>query len=95
MNWKPVGPNARHGTDLGMLPMIGIIDYRAGNSESVAAALAAVNIPFELVNSPECLAAVNAIVSSMPYPPSPPAQLFLLRNQEVPFQGGHSRKAGL
>ncbi len=62
MNWKPVGPNARHGTELGMLPKIGIIDYRAGNSESVAAALAAINIPFELVSSPECLAAVDAIV---------------------------------
>ena len=41
---------------------IGIIDYRAGNSESVAAALAAINVPFEMVNSPECFAAVDAIV---------------------------------
>ena len=41
---------------------IGIVDYRAGNSESVAAALSAINVPFAMVNSPESLAAVDAIV---------------------------------
>ena len=34
---------------------IGVIDYRAGNSESVAAALEAINVPFAMVASPGAL----------------------------------------
>lgn len=44
------------------MPKIGIIDYRAGNAESVAAAVTVINVPYQMVNSPADLEAVDAII---------------------------------